>query len=48
LLITGPAAAGKTTVAGAWAETRRDMCAHLSLDSFRLLIKSGYHDPRAG
>ena len=24
------------------------MCAHLSLDSFRLLIKSGYHDPRAG
>ena len=48
LLITGPAAAGKTTVADAWAKTRGEPCAHLSLDSFRLMIKSGYHDPRTG
>lgn len=48
LLITGPAGAGKTTVADAWARARGDRCAHLSLDSFRLLVKSGYHDPRLG
>ena len=48
LLITGPAGAGKTTVADAWARTRVDRRAHVSLDSFRLLVKSGYHDPRLG
>ena len=48
LLITGPAGAGKTAVADAFAGTRGDKCAHLSLDSFRLMIKSGYHDPRLG
>ena len=48
LLITGPAGAGKTTVADAWEKSRADKCAHLSLDSFRLLVKSGYHDPRSG
>jgi hypothetical protein len=48
LLITGPANAGKTTLADAWARGRGGRCAHLSLDSFRLLIKSGYHDPRLG
>ena len=48
MLITGPASAGKTTVANAWARAGGDKCAHLSLDSFRLLVKSGYHDPRLG
>lgn len=48
LLITGPAGAGKSTVAEQWAATRKSRCAHLSLDSFRLLVKSGYHDPRSG
>lgn len=48
LLITGPAGVGKTTVADAWARARGEKCAHLSLDSFRLLVKSGYHDPRSG
>ncbi len=48
LLITGPAGAGKTMVASTWARTRDEKCAHLSLDSFRLLVKSGYHDPRLG
>ncbi|MCZ6539805.1 MAG: AAA family ATPase [Chloroflexi bacterium] len=48
LLITGPTSAGKTTVADSWATTRREKWAHLSLDSFRLLVKSGYHDPRLG
>ncbi|MDP6667435.1 MAG: AAA family ATPase [Dehalococcoidia bacterium] len=48
LLITGPAGAGKSTVADDWAKTRDGRCAHLSLDAFRLLVKSGYHDPRPG
>jgi len=48
LLITGPAGAGKTKTADAWACSRQERCAHLSLDSFRLLVKSGYQDPRLG
>ena len=48
LLITGPAGAGKTTVAGEWASTRKLPCAHLPLDSFREMVKSGYHHPEFG
>jgi chloramphenicol 3-O-phosphotransferase len=47
-MITGPAGAGKTTVAYKWAATRNSPCAHLSLDSFRLMVKSGYYDPELG
>jgi len=48
LLITGPAGAGKSSVAEAWASSRDFGCAQLSLDTFREFVKSGYHDPRNG
>jgi len=48
LLITGPAGAGKSSVAQAWAASRSETCAHLQLDDFRQLVVSGYHDPRIG
>jgi predicted kinase len=47
LLISGPAGAGKSTVADAWAHTSKQPCAHLQLDEFRQLLKSGYIDPRS-
>ena len=48
LLITGPAGAGKSSVAEAWAASRDFGCAQLSLDTFREFVKTGYHDPRNG
>ena len=48
LLVTGPAGAGKTVAASAWAETRTYPCAHASLDEVRSMVKSGYADPRQG
>ena len=48
LLITGPAGAGKTAAAQEWARTRPYPCAHVSLDHVRLMVKSGYADPRDG
>jgi len=48
LLITGPAGAGKSSVAEAWAASRDFACAQLSLDTFREFVKAGYHDPRNG
>jgi len=48
LLISGPAGSGKSTVADAWAHASKQPCAHLQLDDFRQLLKSGYIDPRSG
>jgi AAA domain len=48
LLLTGPAGAGKTTVAAEWASTRVTQTAHLSLDDVRDFVKSGYADPEDG
>jgi chloramphenicol 3-O-phosphotransferase len=48
LLITGPAGAGKTTVASEWASSRDERCVHLSLDSFRHMVKTGFIDPKYG
>jgi len=48
LLISGPAGAGKSSVGKAWAASRKNRCAHLQLDDFRRLLKSGYIDPRDG
>ena len=48
LLITGPAGAGKTSAADAWARSRPYRCAHASLDDVRWMVKSGYADPRQG
>jgi len=48
LLITGPAGAGKTTVAAEWAASRDERCVHLSLDSFRHMVKTGFIDPKYG
>ena len=36
LLITGPAGAGKTTVAREWASTRSSASVHLQLDTFNI------------
>jgi hypothetical protein len=48
LLITGPAGAGKSTVAAEWASSRGTGCVHLPLDTFRQFVKAGYQDPRLG
>lgn len=48
LLISGPAGAGKTTVAREWAETRPYPCAHVSLDVVRRFVRSGFADPNDG
>ena len=45
LLLTGPAGAGKTTVATAWCR-RRAKAAMIQLDEVRGLIVSGYVDPQ--
>lgn len=46
LLISGPAGAGKSSVGEQWASSRQNRCAHIELDDFRRLLKSGYVDPR--
>ncbi|MGW3957686.1 AAA family ATPase, partial [Streptomyces sp. NPDC004752] len=48
LLITGPAAAGKSTLADHWARSRSDPCMHVSLDDVRDWVKSGYANPEDG
>lgn len=48
LLLTGPAGAGKTTVARAWATTQKRPTAHISLDDVRDFVKSGYAHPPDG
>lgn len=48
LFITGPAGAGKSAAADAWASARPGCAAHIELDSVRELVKSGFADPRDG
>ncbi len=48
LLLTGPAGAGKTTVARAWASKQQSPTAHISLDAVRDFVKSGFANPSDG
>jgi chloramphenicol 3-O-phosphotransferase len=48
VLITGPAAAGKSSVADRLARTHSGPALHVSLDDIRDLVKSGYADPSDG
>ncbi|MBI2011387.1 AAA family ATPase [Candidatus Daviesbacteria bacterium] len=48
LLITGPAGAGKSSVADSWAKKQKIPTIHLSLDQFRYFVKSGLVDPQEG
>jgi len=48
LLLTGPAGAGKTTVARAWASRQSRPTAHISLDDVRDFVKAGYANPSDG
>jgi adenylylsulfate kinase-like enzyme len=48
LLLSGPAGAGKTTVARAWASIQQRPTAHISLDDVRDFVKSGYAHPPDG
>jgi hypothetical protein len=48
LLLTGPAGAGKTAVADAWARRQPHPTVHLSLDDVRDLVKAGYANPEDG
>ena len=48
LLITGPAGAGKSATADAWARSRPFPCAHVSLDDIREQVKSGFAYPPDG
>jgi adenylate kinase family enzyme len=45
VLFTGPAGAGKSTLARAWCATR-PRTVHVELDEVRHLIVSGLADPR--
>jgi chloramphenicol 3-O-phosphotransferase len=42
VFFTGPAAAGKSTVAAAWAASRATPTAHIDHDQARFLIRGGY------
>lgn len=42
VLFTGPAAAGKSTVAAAWAQFRSKPTAHFDHDQARFLVRAGY------
>ena len=42
VLLTGPAAAGKSTVAQAWAASRSAPTAHFDHDQARFLVRAGY------
>jgi 2-phosphoglycerate kinase len=48
VLLTGPAGAGKTTVARAWASQQQRPTMHISLDDVRDFVKSGYANPSDG
>jgi predicted kinase len=48
LLVTGPAGAGKTTAAAAWAASQQQPTVHFSLDDVRDFVKSGYANPEDG
>lgn len=48
ILLTGPAGAGKTTVAIAWAKSHRHPAVHFSIDTIRGFVKSGYANPEDG
>lgn len=48
LLITGPAGAGKSAAAAAWAATQGSPTAHIQLDDVREFVAAGYADPRDG
>lgn len=47
VFFTGPAAAGKSTVAEAWATSRTKQTAHFDHDHARFLVRAGYIDPAA-
>jgi chloramphenicol 3-O-phosphotransferase len=42
VLFTGPAAAGKSTIAEAWSASRSTSTAHFDLDQARFLVRAGY------
>ncbi len=48
VLLTGPAGAGKTTVARAWATSQERPTAHISLDDVRDFVKAGLVHPADG
>ena len=48
ILLTGPAGAGKTATASAWARSHRHPTVHLSVDAIRKFVKSGYANPEDG
>lgn len=48
LLITGPAGAGKSTVADCWASRQQQTTAHVALDDIRFFVKSGHANPADG
>ena len=48
MLLTGPAGAGKTPAAMAWAENHRHPAVHFSIDTIRGFVKSGYANPEDG
>lgn len=48
LLITGPAGAGKSAAAAAWAAQQAPHTAHIQLDQVREFVIAGYADPRDG
>ena len=48
LVITGPAGAGKSATAEAWAQAQSHPTAHVSLDTVREFLCAGYADPRDG
>ncbi len=48
LLLTGPAGAGKSAAARAWASLQPGYVAHIELDNVRDQIITGFADPRDG
>jgi chloramphenicol 3-O-phosphotransferase len=48
ILVTGPAGVGKTAVAEEWAKRQKDPALHLSLDSMRERVVSGFQHPQEG
>lgn len=48
LLVTGPAGAGKSAAADAWASQQAPYTAHIELDNVREFVRSGWADPREG
>jgi chloramphenicol 3-O-phosphotransferase len=48
ILLTGPAGAGKSATADAWARRQARPTLHLSLDDLRDRVKAGYVNPEDG